>query len=64
MLIQYLFDYYPDYESGIDIGSLQELYVASKKKFDTDDIFQTNARKRVIELQSGNLHVIKRMEIY
>ncbi|WOK95434.1 arginine--tRNA ligase, cytoplasmic isoform X1 [Canna indica] len=55
MLIEYLFDQFPNWEEAGDqaIGDLQAFYKASKKKFDDDSAFRTRAQQAVVKLQGG-----------
>ncbi|KAL7564846.1 hypothetical protein ACA910_001591 [Epithemia clementina (nom. ined.)] len=59
MVVEHLRDEYPsalDRESAesVDVGDLDVLYKAAKKRFDEDDDFKTRARQNVVKLQSGN----------
>lgn len=55
MIIQYILELYPDYkEYEFSNQELQNFYVNSKKKFDTDEKFKMNAYKKVVLLQSGD----------
>lgn len=64
MLIQYLYDMNQNFQTSdnITISDLQVFYANSKKKFDTDHDFETEARKRVVELQAGVPEVVKAWE--
>ncbi|KAJ0968415.1 hypothetical protein J5N97_025332 [Dioscorea zingiberensis] len=55
MLIQHLFENFPNWEDVGEqaIGDLQEFYKASKKRFDEDDSFKKRAQQAVVRLQSG-----------
>ncbi|GJP62353.1 hypothetical protein CLOP_g19429 [Closterium sp. NIES-67] len=55
MLIEYLFDKFPDWETVGDqaIGDLQVFYKAAKKRFDEDAEFKDTAQKAVVKLQGG-----------
>jgi arginyl-tRNA synthetase len=55
MLIRHLKDKIPDLENtkSLDISDLVMFYKEAKKRFDTDDKFKDEARKEVINLQSG-----------
>ncbi|KAG0496144.1 hypothetical protein HPP92_000835 [Vanilla planifolia] len=55
MLIEHLFDNFPDWEDvgGQAIGDLQELYKASKRRFDDDPSFMERAQHAVVRLQGG-----------
>ncbi|KAL0726973.1 hypothetical protein Bca4012_023066 [Brassica carinata] len=56
MLIEYLFEKFPDTESVTEtaIGDLQTFYKQSKLKFDLDDDFKEKAQKAVVRLQGGD----------
>ncbi|KAK1391262.1 Arginine--tRNA ligase [Heracleum sosnowskyi] len=55
MLIEYLFDTFPDLEDANDqaIGDLEAFYKASKKRFDSDSSFKERAQQAVVRLQGG-----------
>ncbi|KAA8523189.1 hypothetical protein F0562_009612 [Nyssa sinensis] len=55
MLIEYLFEMFPDWEVISDqaIGDLEAFYKASKQKFDTDPGFKERAQQAVVSLQGG-----------
>ncbi|KAK1391265.1 Arginine--tRNA ligase [Heracleum sosnowskyi] len=55
MLIEYLFDTFPDLEDANDqaIGDLETFYKASKKRFDSDSSFKERAQQAVVRLQGG-----------
>ncbi|URE12053.1 hypothetical protein MUK42_04818 [Musa troglodytarum] len=55
MLIEHLFDQFPDWEAAGDqaIGDLQAFYKASKLRFDEDPAFMARAQQAVVRLQSG-----------
>ncbi|CAI5469452.1 unnamed protein product [Closterium sp. Yama58-4] len=55
MLIEYLFDKFPDWETIGDqaIGDLQVFYKAAKKRFDEDAEFKERAQRAVVKLQGG-----------
>ncbi|MGC9541700.1 arginine--tRNA ligase [Streptomyces sp. UG1] len=68
MLIQYL-DEHPhelDHKEGEDLqesgqaamSNLDRLYKAARRKFDADEEFKTRARRRVVDLQSGDPHTL------
>ncbi|KAJ0250983.1 Arginine--tRNA ligase [Hirschfeldia incana] len=57
MLIEYLFEKFPDTESAVTetaIRDLQSFYKKSKKKFDEDPEFKEKAQKGVVRLQGGD----------
>ncbi|XP_010539376.1 PREDICTED: arginine--tRNA ligase, cytoplasmic isoform X2 [Tarenaya hassleriana] len=56
MLIEYLFEKFPDYENATEsaIGDLQAFYKESKKKFDEDCDFKEKAQQGVVRLQGGD----------
>ncbi|XP_010545318.1 PREDICTED: arginine--tRNA ligase, chloroplastic/mitochondrial isoform X2 [Tarenaya hassleriana] len=56
MLIEYLFEKFPDSESVTEaaIGDLQAFYKESKKKFDEDRDFKEKAQQGVVRLQGGD----------
>eukprot|EP00245_Coleochaete_scutata_P007074 TRINITY_DN220_c0_g1_i1.p1 TRINITY_DN220_c0_g1~~TRINITY_DN220_c0_g1_i1.p1 ORF type:complete len:749 (+),score=172.41 TRINITY_DN220_c0_g1_i1:83-2329(+) len=56
MLIQYLFDEYPNWEDIGDqaIGDLQAFYKKAKLKFDEDAAFKEKAQQAVVKLQGGD----------
>ncbi|KAH0915613.1 hypothetical protein HID58_030059 [Brassica napus] len=56
MLIEYLFEKFPDTESVTEtaIGDLQSFYRKSKSKFDDDPDFKEKAQKAVVRLQGGD----------
>lgn len=59
MLIEYMKETYPDFETSLpDISDLQEFYKSSKKRFDEDDAFKERARLAVVDLQSGGKFAI------
>ncbi|XAR67064.1 Arginine--tRNA ligase [Bertholletia excelsa] len=55
MLIEYLFEKFPDLEVATDqvIGDLEAFYKASKQRFDSDPEFKERAQKAVVSLQGG-----------
>jgi len=55
MLIQYLFEEFPDWEEVGEqaIGDLQAFYKASKQRFDEDAAFKERAQQAVVRLQGG-----------
>ncbi|THU51982.1 hypothetical protein C4D60_Mb06t36810 [Musa balbisiana] len=55
MLIEHLFDQFPDWEDAGDqaIGDLQAFYKASKLRFDQEPAFMARAQQAVVRLQSG-----------
>uniref|UniRef100_A0A5B6Z4F7 arginine--tRNA ligase n=1 Tax=Davidia involucrata TaxID=16924 RepID=A0A5B6Z4F7_DAVIN len=55
MLIEYLFERFPDWEVISDqaIGDLEAFYKASKQRFDTDPGFKERAQQAVVSLQGG-----------
>jgi len=53
MLITHLQDEYPNYKTvSPPIGSLQEFYKKSKKRFDEDELFKKRAYANVVNLQN------------
>ncbi|KAG0496151.1 hypothetical protein HPP92_000842, partial [Vanilla planifolia] len=58
MLIEHLFDNFPDWEDvgGQAIGDLQELYKASKRRFDDDPSFMERAQHAVVRLQGESFY--------
>ena len=56
MLIEYLFDHFPDWEHVGEqaIGDLQAFYKAAKKRFDEDADFKLKAQQAVVALQGGD----------
>lgn len=53
MLITHLQDEYPDYKTvSPPIGSLQEFYKKSKKRFDEEELFKKRAYSNVVNLQN------------
>ena len=55
MLIEHLFDKYPDYQNkDLTISDLQAFYAESKKRFDIDNDFQKKSYQNVVLLQSGD----------
>lgn len=57
MLIGHLLDTYPNLLSDrpdLDIAGLNELYKASRKRFDEDPIFKERSRENVVKLQAGD----------
>ncbi|CAH8337006.1 unnamed protein product [Eruca vesicaria subsp. sativa] len=61
MLIEYLFEKFPDTESVTEtaIGDLQTFYQKSKSKFDYDPEFKEKAQKSVVRLQGGDPTYLK-----
>jgi arginyl-tRNA synthetase len=60
MLLCYLLEEYPDWESNPpDISNLEAFYKAAKKRFDSDEDFKTRSRLKVVDLQSGNEEAVK-----
>ncbi|EPS60203.1 hypothetical protein M569_14601, partial [Genlisea aurea] len=55
MLIEYLFEKYPNEEVPADqaIEDLEAFYKESKKRFDSDTAFRERAQHAVVSLQSG-----------
>ncbi|KAI3907255.1 hypothetical protein MKW92_005140 [Papaver armeniacum] len=56
MLIEYLFEMFPDWENAGEqaIGDLQAFYRASKLKFESDPIFKKKSQQGVVLLQGGD----------
>lgn len=56
MLIEYLFEEFPNWEEIGDqaVGDLQDFYKKAKIKFDVDAAFKEKAQKAVVLLQGGN----------
>ncbi|KAL1202947.1 Arginine--tRNA ligase, chloroplastic/mitochondrial [Cardamine amara subsp. amara] len=56
MLIEYLFEKFPDTDSVTEtaIGDLQDFYKKSKTKFDEDPDFKEKAQQAVVHLQGGD----------
>lgn len=55
MLIQYIFDNYPNFENdNINITDLQTFYAESKKCFDNSSEFKKKAYEKVVSLQSNS----------
>lgn len=60
MLLTYLTDTYPDWEtSSPDISNLEHFYKAAKKAFDSSEDFKERSRLRVVSLQSGEESAMK-----
>ena len=60
MIIQHLLENYPDYhDQNFSISDLQKFYAESKKRFDTDENFKKHAYQKVVQLQSGDIEVVK-----
>lgn len=60
MLLTYLMDTYPDWETtSPDISNLETFYKAAKKRFDEDSDFKERSRLKVVELQSGEEQAMK-----
>ena len=60
MIIEHLLEKHPDYEKcNFTISDLQNFYAQSKKRFDSEEIFQKNAYYKVVLLQSGDEKIIK-----
>lgn len=60
MLLTYLTDTYPDWEtSSPDISNLEQFYKAAKKSFDSSEEFKERSRLRVVSLQSGEESAMK-----
>lgn len=58
MIIEHLLEKYHDYSNcNLSIADLQKFYAESKKRFDTDEIFKSNAYQKVIQLQSGDTNI-------
>ncbi len=55
MIIQYLLEFYPNYQHiNLNISDLQTFYAQSKQQFDHDEEFQNQSYQRVVDLQTGN----------
>ncbi|CAH8369997.1 unnamed protein product [Eruca vesicaria subsp. sativa] len=56
MLIEYLFEKFPDTDlaGDISIDDLQSCYKKSKKKFDEDPVFKKKAQLAVVRIQGGD----------
>ncbi|PWA60475.1 Aminoacyl-tRNA synthetase, class 1a, anticodon-binding [Artemisia annua] len=55
MLIEYLFERFPDGKvNDQDIGELEAFYKASKERFDDDAEFKARAQQAVVRLQGGD----------
>jgi arginyl-tRNA synthetase len=66
MLIAYLRESYPDalnHPNDLNLGELSTFYKAAKKRFDTDEAFQTAARQAVVQLQSGDRETLQAWKI-
>ena len=66
MLITYLKLYQPEVATGkveTDLSHLMQWYKAAKKIFDEDENFKKNAKKEVVQLQSGESSAIKIWQI-
>lgn len=60
MLIAHLEDQFPNYATDIpELEDLEVFYKESKKRFDTDDVFQKKARDYVVQLQKGDKTLLK-----
>ncbi|GAB2218552.1 hypothetical protein Droror1_Dr00001779 [Drosera rotundifolia] len=55
MLIEFLFEEFPEWEDGaeIPIKDLESFYKKSKTRFDDDPVFKERAQQAVVSLQSG-----------
>merc|ERR1719272_2360910 len=54
MLIEYMKEKFPNFQDELpDVSDLQEVYKASKKRFDEDEVFKEKSRLAVVDLQSG-----------
>lgn len=59
MLIQHLFEVCPEYKMQVSsISDLQKFYAESKKRFDTDELFNKNTYDKVVKLQSGDTEIV------
>lgn len=59
MLIEHLFNKYPDYQNeNLTISDLQTFYAESKKRFDNDTEFQKKSYENVVLLQSGDPEIV------
>ncbi|MFI1004068.1 arginine--tRNA ligase [Streptomyces galbus] len=65
MLIQYLDEHPHELDHGgarvsgeEAMSSLDRLYKAARRKFDSDEEFKTRARRRVVDLQAGDEHTL------
>lgn len=60
MIIQHLFEKYPNYQDcDFSIADLQNFYAESKKRFDTDENFKQIAYQRVVQLQTGDVVIVE-----
>jgi arginyl-tRNA synthetase len=60
MIIQYLLDTTPNYDTeNLTISDLQNYYAKSKKMFDIDDDFKKKAYSKVVLLQNGDQEIVK-----
>lgn len=60
MLIEHLFDKYPDYRTkDMTISDLQTFYAESKKRFDQNSEFQKKSYENVVLLQSGDNKIVE-----
>ncbi|PWA13636.1 Aminoacyl-tRNA synthetase, class 1a, anticodon-binding [Artemisia annua] len=60
MLIEYLFEQFPNGEVNDQaVGELQAFYKASKKRFDDDPEFKNRAQQAVVSLQGGDERYLK-----
>jgi arginyl-tRNA synthetase len=60
MLLSYLIEAYPDWETqNPDISDLGVFYKAAKKRFDSDLEFKERSRLKVVDLQSGEEQAMK-----
>ncbi|UKJ89607.2 arginyl-tRNA synthetase [Theileria orientalis] len=54
MLIEYMFEKYPDFMSNMpSISDLTKFYKEAKLRMDADEEFKNRSRRRVVKLQSG-----------
>lgn len=58
MLIEYMIEKKSESVNNLNINDLQEFYVASKKRFDTNENFKKNAYQRVVDLQRGDKKIV------
>ncbi|CAG9326331.1 unnamed protein product [Blepharisma stoltei] len=60
MLLTYLNDTYPDWETNApDISDLETFYKAAKGRFDQEPEFKERSRLKVVDLQGGEENAIK-----
>ncbi len=59
MLIENVIDMGADHGQELSLGDLEDFYRDARVKFDTDDVFATRSRRRVVLLQQGDQDTLR-----